>query len=272
MDCLRSRQDWSSRPVPKGSEGAAQLVQMFDLQEIVNYMTKTLPRIKHRVVFCHNDMNRANCLLKEEGKDVDEKVVLVDYEFCCYNYRGCDLGSHFQNRMMDVTKLAEQQMKEGGMSSGLTYPSEPERRFFVRAYLAEITRIGAFPFDPETDTEDNLLLEAEFFGLVYQVFFLSWIIKDSDKLKSSGFKVEESSFFNIFLFFAGMIKNIMDRRAAVDQLRDVEWRIAVLLSNKDERRLIWWIFILLKCDQRFFCICCWSVSIKSVKKRSHEEQ
>lgn len=34
-----------------------------------------------------------------------EKLVLIEYEFSCFAWHGCDIGQHFFNRTIDVTKI-----------------------------------------------------------------------------------------------------------------------------------------------------------------------
>ncbi len=43
------------------------------------------------IVFCHNDVQGGNVLLRQEASSADEKIMLIDYEFCGYNFRGHDL-------------------------------------------------------------------------------------------------------------------------------------------------------------------------------------
>ena len=57
-------------------------------------------QVEAPVVFSHNDINTGNILVKEES-DCSDPVVLIDYEFSSYNYRGFDLANHFNEWMYD---------------------------------------------------------------------------------------------------------------------------------------------------------------------------
>ncbi|CAB0017013.1 unnamed protein product [Nesidiocoris tenuis] len=75
--------------------------------------TEFLVGIKSPVVFCHNDLQEGNILLRERansdldltnGNDVTENgnvrmtsdsLVVIDFEYCSYNYRGFDFANHF---------------------------------------------------------------------------------------------------------------------------------------------------------------------------------
>ena len=173
--------------------------------------------------------HRANCIIRNDEEDPDKKVVLIDYEFSCYNYRGADLGSHFKNREIDVTKMAGK-MDENGFKSGIGYPSEEERRHFIRAYLAEVARIGKTPYDPLTDNEEAILIESEFFGLLYQVFFMAWIIRDREKFKHMDMGV--NGHLMGLMLQAESLNAINDRRALVEQYLNNNWLTeCVTLSN-----------------------------------------
>ncbi len=44
------------------------------------------------VVFCHNDTQGGNILLrKDDSLSMEERLMIIDYEFCGYNYRAYDI-------------------------------------------------------------------------------------------------------------------------------------------------------------------------------------
>ena len=58
---------------------------------------------KHPVVFCHNDMQEGNILLRENTSKPE--LVLIDFEYCSYNYRGFDVANHFAEWQYDYTEV-----------------------------------------------------------------------------------------------------------------------------------------------------------------------
>jgi len=56
---------------------------------------------KHPVTFCHNDMQEGNILLLQNTRK--PKLVLIDFEYCSYNYRGFDIANHFAEWQYDYT-------------------------------------------------------------------------------------------------------------------------------------------------------------------------
>ena len=148
----------------------------FDWMELIDWFEKTLPSIKSRSVFSHNDMNLGNFLVFP-NKSGDDKITFLDFECAGYNYRGADIGYHFKNRQIDVDNVS----KEGGntFETGIPYPSEEERRLFIREYL-KVAMKSYSPVDEDVDNEDHLLLEAEFYGGLYQLFTDSFIMSTVD--------------------------------------------------------------------------------------------
>lgn len=56
---------------------------------------------KYPVVFCHNDMQEGNILLRQNS--LKRELVIIDFEYCSYNYRGFDLANHFVEWQYDYT-------------------------------------------------------------------------------------------------------------------------------------------------------------------------
>ncbi|XP_045342072.1 choline kinase alpha isoform X10 [Leopardus geoffroyi] len=54
------------------------------------------------VVFCHNDCQEGNILMLEGRENSEkQKLMLIDFEYSSYNYRGFDIGNHFCEWMYD---------------------------------------------------------------------------------------------------------------------------------------------------------------------------
>ena len=208
----RFNQIMMGKELPEGSpEEFKHMVQSsnsFDWMQLIDWFDKTLPIIKSRSVFSHNDMNLTNFMVQPQ-KSGDDKITFLDFEFAGYNYRGSDIGFHFKNRQIDVKKFTE----EGGntFDTNIPYPSEEERRFFIREYL-KIAMKSYNPVDEDIDNEDHLLLEAEFYGGLQQLFMASFIMSSVDKSKSMEFPVHPG------VMMGGIIRNLGERKRNVIDL------------------------------------------------------
>jgi ethanolamine kinase len=70
------------------------------------------------VVFAHNDLLSGNFMLNDE----EEKLYLIDFEYGSYNYRGFDIGNHFNEYA-------------GYDCDYSLYPSKEEQYHFIKHYL-----------------------------------------------------------------------------------------------------------------------------------------
>ena len=88
--------------VPAEERAAASVVKLLvpDLGPEVEWLLRTVAGLGSPVVFSHNDINTGNILVKEDS-ECSDPVVLIDYEFSSYNYRGFDLANHFNEWMYD---------------------------------------------------------------------------------------------------------------------------------------------------------------------------
>ncbi|GAB4832875.1 hypothetical protein Ancab_006892 [Ancistrocladus abbreviatus] len=75
-------------------------------------------RLNAPVVFAHNDLLSGNLMLNEE----EGKLYLIDFEYGSYNYRGFDIGNHFNEYA-------------GYDCDYSLYPSKDEQYHFFRHYL-----------------------------------------------------------------------------------------------------------------------------------------
>jgi choline/ethanolamine kinase len=79
-----------------------------------------------KIVLAHNDLQYGNILRHA----VTGEMILVDYEYSSYNYRGYDIANHFCEWMADY---------HGPIPHTLNpkmYPTQEERAWFYRNYLA----------------------------------------------------------------------------------------------------------------------------------------
>ncbi|KAG5884736.1 hypothetical protein JTB14_037765 [Gonioctena quinquepunctata] len=116
------------------------------------------------VVFCHNDMQEGNILIhRDADKENNEEpeLVIIDFEYCSYNYRSFDIANHFAEWVYDYTEPNHPFFKEDWSK----YPTEKERLAFIKTYLHE------------TGSRENpkkVLREVEVFSLASHFFWAVW--------------------------------------------------------------------------------------------------
>ncbi|KAL7189712.1 hypothetical protein ACSBR1_039367 [Camellia fascicularis] len=85
--------------------------EVFELKELTGHLDAP-------VVFAHNDLLSGNLMLNDE----EEKLYFIDFEYGSYNYRGFDIGNHFNEYA-------------GYDCDYSLYPSKEEQYHFFRHYL-----------------------------------------------------------------------------------------------------------------------------------------
>ncbi|XP_019510223.1 PREDICTED: choline kinase alpha isoform X2 [Hipposideros armiger] len=126
------------------------------------------------VVFCHNDCQEGNILLLEGKEDSDgQKLMLIDFEYSSYNYRGFDIGNHFCEWMYDYNYEKYPFFR----ANILKYPTKKQQLHFISNYLA------AFPNEFENLSseekaiiEEEMLVEINRFALASHFFWGLWSI------------------------------------------------------------------------------------------------
>ncbi|XP_025199442.1 choline/ethanolamine kinase isoform X1 [Melanaphis sacchari] len=73
-----------------------------NLCDEARWLKKHLSKLRSPVVFCHNDLQEGNILMKENDPNC-RSLCLIDYEYCAYNYRGFDIANHFIEWTYDYT-------------------------------------------------------------------------------------------------------------------------------------------------------------------------
>jgi len=128
----------------------------FNFPEEFEFMIKVCAQIGSPRTFSHSDIeNRLNIIVVEdESKTWYDRVHFVDIEYCRFGVRAAEICAHFSNRGTDW------QIEDRPPYSGLPYLDETTQREFIRAYITGLTNP-----DPQTDTEDHIYHECEFFKL-----------------------------------------------------------------------------------------------------------
>ncbi|XP_058545855.1 choline kinase alpha isoform X9 [Neofelis nebulosa] len=109
------------------------------------------------VVFCHNDCQEGNILMLEGRENSEkQKLMLIDFEYSSYNYRGFDIGNHFCEWMYDYNYEKYPFFR----ANVLKYPTKKQQLHFISNYLAafqnEFENLGN---EEKCIIEEEMLLE-----------------------------------------------------------------------------------------------------------------
>lgn len=138
----------------------------YDLPSELDSLRSLLASTPSPVVFCHNDVQEGNILmLSGRENSATDKLMLIDFEYSSYNYRGFDFGNHFCEWMYDYTH-DQWPFYKFNLDH---YPSREQQLHFIRHYLAESGGGGGAQ-------EEALMLEANRYALASHFFWGLWSI------------------------------------------------------------------------------------------------
>uniref|UniRef100_A0AAQ6IIB1 ethanolamine kinase n=1 Tax=Anabas testudineus TaxID=64144 RepID=A0AAQ6IIB1_ANATE len=110
-------------------------------------------------------------MLEEKGNTSRERLMLIDFEYSSYNYRGFDFGNHFCEWMYDYTYNQWPFYK----ATPENYPTREQQLHFIRNYLAEQRRHSNVTAD-QTQIEEDMILEANRYALASHFLWGLWSI------------------------------------------------------------------------------------------------
>ncbi|XP_076125223.1 choline/ethanolamine kinase isoform X1 [Alosa pseudoharengus] len=150
----------------------------YDLPNELDNLRSLLAATHSPVVFCHNDVQEvlAPCvsgnILMLDGRQADapEKLMLIDFEYSSYNYRGFDFGNHFCEWMYDYT-YDQWPFYKANLDH---YPTREQQLHFIRHYLTESG--GYAGRENHLQAEEELMLEANRYALASHFFWGLWSI------------------------------------------------------------------------------------------------
>ena len=157
----------------------------FDFASEIQFVKSVLAKLKQRVVFGTNDMNRSNFLRLKDGKtgqDTKEcKIMAIDYEFSSYNYRGYDLGNYLGMKVFDFGA--------DDIITGAKHPDDTYERTFVEKYVETVRNSPSKPADWDEsglDSVDHILMEIDFGCFAIRMLNIAWLLRDLDKFMKIG--------------------------------------------------------------------------------------
>ncbi|CAG9831066.1 unnamed protein product [Diabrotica balteata] len=153
-------------------ESTKHILEKVNFGSEIEWLRTRLEGENSPVVFCHNDMQVGNILLPrdaelENNNDEEPKLVIIDFEYCSYNYRSFDIANHFLEWVYDYTHKEYPFYSEDHSK----YPTEKQRLAFIRAYLRE---------RGSRENPKKILREVEVFTLAPHLFWSVWALINAE--------------------------------------------------------------------------------------------
>ncbi|KFV18916.1 Choline kinase alpha, partial [Tauraco erythrolophus] len=146
----------------------------YNLPQEMKNLRALLEATSSPVVFCHNDCQEGNVLLLEGRENSEnQKLMLIDFEYSSYNYRGFDIGNHFCEWMYDYTYEKYPFFK----ASVFKYPSKQQQLHFISSYLSTFhDGFENLSNEEKSKLEEEVVIEVNRFALASHFFWGLWSI------------------------------------------------------------------------------------------------
>ncbi|XP_062860197.1 choline kinase alpha [Trichomycterus rosablanca] len=124
------------------------------------------------VVFCHNDLQEGNILLLSGRENMDkQKLMLIDFEYSSYNYRGFDIGNFFCEWMYDYNCDTPPFFK----ANTNHYPTKAQQMQFFKSYLSEYDPgLAKLSEEDQLKIREDMMVEVNRFALASHFFWGLW--------------------------------------------------------------------------------------------------
>ena len=113
-------------------------------------------------------------MVTKNSNNSNDEIVLCDFEYSCYGYRGFDFGTilvEWGRTMNDMTKPHD-------------FPGDSAIESLLQHYIDESVRIfGQKYLENKNNSMDQLLREVKLFVLIGNIFFILFSIQNDDNSK-----------------------------------------------------------------------------------------
>ncbi|KAK3570773.1 hypothetical protein QTP86_025422 [Hemibagrus guttatus] len=146
----------------------------YNLPQEMENLRCLLESTQSPVVFCHNDLQEGNILLLSGHENMEkQKLMLIDFEYSSYNYRGFDIGNFFCEWMYDYNCDTPPFFS----TNTKNYPTKAKQMHFFQNYLSEYdTGLANLSEEDQLKIKEDMLVEVNRFALASHFFWGLWSI------------------------------------------------------------------------------------------------
>ena len=152
-------------------ETNCQTLMSYDLEREVEWVKRAVLDIQSPYVFNQTDFSCPNILVTES-----DGIVLIDFEYSCYSFRGHDLGCIF-SQWERSSETADQPFQ---------FPDDHIIKPFIESYIEESAKVKGKQYTEDNNNSfEKIVKESKVFGLTaFLSYTFSILLKDksfSDK-------------------------------------------------------------------------------------------
>ena len=143
-------------------------LKTYDLLTELEWLKRTVTEVDSPVMFTHSDFRSSNIMVTES-----DGIVICDYEYSCYSYRGCDFGTIFADwgQSWEEVKTVQE------------FASDHTLKPFIDAYINELIKLNGEKFrEDQRNSVQHILKEGKVFALVSYMFFILLTLKANESV------------------------------------------------------------------------------------------
>ena len=132
-------------------DSKCQTLKTYDIGQELEWLKKSLIQLESPHLFSHVDFRSSNVMITES-----DGMILCDFEYSCYGYRGFDFGSMFY----------EWGQVWGKWSASQDFATDDTIKPFIDSYIEESVKLKGKQFsENRSNSFENILKEVKLFSL-----------------------------------------------------------------------------------------------------------
>lgn len=137
----------------------------YDFEGDIDFLRPLLDPNRHREVLIHWDSHTENFLIRNKPIPGKMRVVLIDLQQACYNFRGKDFGLHFASLMINFREPSDIVQE---------FPDEDYCKALFSDYLDEVEKLACMDDIDRSgkDSLEHMLFESVVGAIVSILYFL----------------------------------------------------------------------------------------------------
>ena len=146
-------------------------IKSHDLKAEVQWLKDMSVKIDSPLVFSHNDLFSSNVLVLDNETATGDQLVISDYEYSSYGFRGMDLG----------TIINEWGRLRTDILTVHTFADDSAIKQLLQYYVSENEIIFGKSWSQNgMNSTKQLLKEVKLFALVFKIFMILFCLKAND--------------------------------------------------------------------------------------------
>lgn len=120
------------------------------------------------------------------ASNAEPDLMIIDFEYCAYNYRGFDLANHFLEWTFDYSNTEYPYFHHRKDK----FPTKAQKEQFIAAYLKKLYEfdVGS-DWEPSTEEIEGIDAEVKLFQMLSHLFWSLWSVVNATSTIKFGYWV-----------------------------------------------------------------------------------